>query len=203
MQQTRSHYTKFWLYLALTGFFMTSYSANASLLKNKDPGKIIEKIQTYQSVEANLQGQATTLPLVGAAVRTRKILVHINVYVGEYFKNETAQAIRLTFLRDVDSKRIVGAFEDSLKVNNVDMNKPGIKKFLDAVSKSGESQEKSTLVIVGSKTADGTDQIIFENGRGEVTSITEATGLVADLFSIWLGKASDEGLLELQKAIKK
>lgn len=193
--------------IAIVTIFLTilisSIGANAGILQNKEPGKMIDKIQTYQSVETSIQGQAETLTLVGAATRTRKIIVHINVYVGEYFKNEKSQAIRLTFLRDVDSGRIVGAFEDSLKVNKVDMTKPGIKKFLDAVKKSGESTEKSTLVILGTTTAEGMDQVIFENGKGEVTTLVEGKGLASDIFSIWLGKASDDGLLELQKAIKK
>lgn len=190
-------------YFLMATLLLISAKGQANLLTNSNPGKVFEKVQTYNKVQTSIRGTTEDLTLVGAEIRTKKIVVHINVYVGEFFKNETTQAMRLTFLRDVDSNRIMEAFKSSLEVNKVDIKAAPVEAFLKAVDKSGESVKNSTLIIMGFAKDETTDTVVFQNSKGQPTQIDGPKGFAQQIFSIWLGTPSDDGLIKLQKAIKK
>lgn len=188
-------------------FFMAAMfaisTAQAGLVTNSQPGATVESVQTYNLVQTSMRGQPEDLKLVGAGLRSKKLgFLKFKVYVAEYFKSENSQMIRLTFLRDVEAEKVEGAFIDSLKANSIDLNSAPIKSFLSAVKKASKATEKSTMTIMGFKKDSSTDSIIFEDAKGQSARIDAPAGFVNNIFSIWLGKASDEDLAELQKRFK-
>lgn len=194
-----------------------AFSSHAGLLLAEPGGKEIEKVKIAQSAQAKVGDRAYSLQFVGAALRWKKVaFFKADVYVGQFFVSDAAKfnkaapmdslanlkavAISLSFLRDVEAKKILSAFEDGFTENKISLEDPSIKAFLEAVKAGPEAKKNSTLTVLGEK-MDQKEIITFEDAQGKTTSISGPAGFLKNVFSLWLGKMPDSGLEEFQKAL--
>jgi hypothetical protein len=180
----------------------------------------VEGVKVSQEGKAAVDGRAYSLKEVGAGLRYKKVaLFKARVYVGEllmdapekFQKNgdkaldslgeQKAVAMRMTFLRDVDGAKVSDSFREALEENQVKLDSPAIKEFLEAVKSGGEAKEKATLIVIGEKLAGGREAVTFESSSGKASTVNGDSGLVRSVFSMWLGKIDDSGLEHLKKAI--
>lgn len=169
---------------------------------------------------AGLTKDGQKLQYVGAGLRNKKVvLVNVRVYVGEFFVGDTAKfsktdaqktvtsaspaLIQLHFLRDVDAEKVQSSFKEALEANKVDLNKPEIQKFLDAVKTGGEAKKGKMLSILGVKKGDGSEMITYEDSNSKATTVSGGAGFIQDIFAIWLGNPADDGVAKLKSEILK
>lgn len=160
------------------------------------------------------------LQYVGAGLRNKKVvMVNVRVYVGEFFIGDSAKfqksnpqktvsdatpaLIQLHFLRDVDAEKVQSSFKDALEANKVDLNKAEIQKFLEAVKTGGEAKKGKMLSILGVKKGDGSEIITYEDSNSKATTVSGGAGFIQDIFAIWLGTPSDDGVAKLKADILK
>jgi hypothetical protein len=162
------------------------------------------------------------LQLVGAGLRSKKVLmINVRVYVGVLFVADLAKfkkspdealksvseaaptIMQLHFLRDVAAEKVQNSFKEALEKNEIDLKKSEVQKFLDAVSAGGEAKKGTSLVVLGAQKSDGSQVITYEDANAKTTSISGGPGFIQDIFSIWLGQPSDEGLAKLKTDILK
>lgn len=121
--------------------------------------------QTLEGINLSTAGvtkNGQKLQYIGAGIRSKKVvLVNVKVYVGELLvsditKFKKAEALKsvteaspalvqLHFLRDVDADRVQSSFKDALEANKVDLKKPEVQKFLEAVKTGGEAKKGKML----------------------------------------------------------
>jgi hypothetical protein len=111
-----------------------------------------------------------------------------------------ALAMQLNFLRDVDAKDVQGAFQDALKENGVNVEDAAVKKFLEAVKAGGGAKEGKTLVVAAERKG-GKEIVTYEDSAGKAEAIEGGPGFIRQIFSLWLGKATDSGVENLQAGI--
>ncbi|MBC7371575.1 MAG: chalcone isomerase family protein [Bdellovibrionaceae bacterium] len=193
--------------------------ASALTLKTEPGPTNIEKVSIAQSATT---ADGIKLVSVGAGLRTKKVVfVNVKVYIGQLFvanigafrKNISEAlkssadaapiAIQLHFLRDVDAEKVQSSFKDALESNKVDLKKTEIEKFLSAVKTSGAAKEGKSLTILGSKAKDGTETIVYEDVNGKATTVGGPAGFIQEIFAIWLGTPSDDGVAKLKAEILK
>lgn len=192
-------------------------STQASLLVTEPGAAEIEKVKIAKSAQAKVADRAYSLQLVGSALRWKKVaFFKADVYVGQFFVSDPAKfkkaaaldslsdlkavAISMSFLRDVEAKKILSAFEEGFKENKISAEDPSVKAFLEIVRSAPEAKKNSTLTILGEKMADK-EVITFEDSQGKASSISGSAGFLKNVFSLWLGKMPDSGLEEFQKAL--
>ncbi|WP_413578634.1 chalcone isomerase family protein [Bdellovibrio sp. HCB290] len=197
-----------------------SFSANATLLKTEASTNKLETVTLSSAATTNVEGAEIKLSEVGAGLRAKKVvLVNVKVYVGELYvadpaklnkadplssmKDQQAVAIQLHFLREVDADNVQKSFKEALKTNSVSLDDSSVKQFLDAVSKGGEAEKGKALTILGTRLKDGAEKISYETTTGSITEIKGPAGLIEKVFSIWLGKPSDDGVAQLKKSMLK
>ncbi len=206
-----------------TAFFtlsLVAQDARANVLTLDPNGKSLENVALSKGGSVDIAGRQFSLTTVGAGIRTKRIaIVNIKVYVAQLLVAEPSRytrtmdgalnslnsmkeaAIRLDFLRSVDAQTVQSSFRDSLLANQVDLNRPAIREFLDAVSNGGDAHQGKPLTLVGERLSDSVDAITYEDTTGKVTTIMGPAGLVRDIFSIWLGKPADSGVENLKKLL--
>lgn len=206
--------------LSLFTLFSLSLHAQAALITADKSGGALEKVTLSKSATADIDGTSQTLQAVGAGLRAKKVVfVNVKVYVGELFvsslesfkkvdalasvKDQKAVAIQLHFLRDVDSENVRKSFKEALEANKVNIQDSSIQQFLESVAKGGEAKSGKALTILGFKHSDGSESISYETTSGNVSQIKGNEGFIQNIFSIWLGKPSDDGVASLKKEILK
>ncbi|WP_413944640.1 hypothetical protein [Bdellovibrio sp. HCB-162] len=201
---------------------LLSVNASAALLTPEGAGEKVEKVSLSTGATAHVEGEAIKLTSVGAGLRAKKVVfVNVKVYVGQLFvaspesfkksdaealgslKEQKAVAVQMHFVRDVDAENVQKSFKEALKVNKIDTEDSSVKQFLDSVSKGGEAKEGKALTVVGAHLKDGSEAILYETTGGNVSEIKGSTGLIEKIFSIWLGKPSDDGVAQLKKSFLK
>ncbi|MNK01104.1 hypothetical protein D3C87_188980 [compost metagenome] len=201
-------------------FLLSSLSAQAGLLAIENSPEKLEKVTLGKAAVAQIEDQAVPLTAVGAGLRSKKVVfVNVRVYVGQLFASDIpkfkfsetealdsihdqkAVAIQLHFLRDVDADNVQKSFKEALTANGVKLDESGVKQFLEAVSSGGEAKEGKALTILGAKLKDGSEVVFYETTSGNVSQIKGSAGFVKNIFSIWLGKPSDDGVAKLKKSI--
>lgn len=197
-----------------------SIHAKAALIIADKAGGTLEKVSLSKTATADIDGASHSLQVVGAGLRAKKVVfVNVKVYVGELFvsslegfkkadpltsiKDQKAIAIQLHFLRDVDSENVRKSFKEALEANKVNIQDSSIQQFLESVAKGGEAKSGKALTILGFKHSDGSESISYETTSGNVSQIKGSEGFVQNIFSIWLGKPSDDGVASLKKEILK
>ncbi|AHI05817.1 hypothetical protein BDW_06555 [Bdellovibrio bacteriovorus W] len=197
-----------------------SLNAQAALINADKAGGSLEKVTLSKSATADIEGTSQNLQAVGAGLRAKKVVfVNVKVYVGELFvsslesfkkadalssvKDQKAIAIQLHFLRDVDSENVQKSFKEALETNKVNLQDSSVQQFLESVVKGGEAKSGKALTILGIKNSDGSESISYETTSGNVSQIKGSEGFVQNIFSIWLGKPSDDGVATLKKEILK
>ncbi len=170
------------------------------------PVKTIEGVNVYPEVKLG----AEKLYLTGAGLRTKTVvIVKANVYVAAHYLDAGVvldpkepmkglaqsknRVLHLTFLRDLTSDKIKDSFKDALKENGVDTESGAVKKIFSELN--FDMKEKGTVALVGSKLADGTEQLLVE---GPTQILASGKGLVSLFWTIWFGKPADGGLEDLK-----
>lgn len=209
---------KFVLALGVTLFFNSL--ALADILRLEGENGKIETVTIGQTGTINADGQKASVGLIGAGLRTKKVLIaNVKVYVAQLLASEpekfvrtSAQALRsldnmrvnaiqLHFLRSVEAEKVLVSFQDALIVNQYDLKAPHLKSFLEAVAKGGDALEGKTLTVVTMKNNDGTETVIYENTAGQIQKINGPVGFASQVLSIWLGQPSDAGIESLKSQI--
>lgn len=186
--------------------FLINLTCQASLISNE------------KSPSVSYQQKNYSLTKKGKGTRVKKIaFVSISVYEAQLYhsdqivlnsnepqlnQRDLQLGIELTFLRSVDSEKIMNAYLDSLKANKVKTDNPNIQQFLNIVKTSGEILEKNKITIIGLHLDNGNDVILYEDQKGRISEIV-GKELVKDIFSIWLGKTTDDQLEQLKKDLLK
>lgn len=208
--------------IAALATVLLSVNATAALLTPEGTGEKVEKVTLSTSATANVESEALKLTSVGAGLRAKKVVfVNVKVYVGQLFvsspetfktseaealtslKDQQAVAIQMHFLRSVDADNVQKSFKEALKANGVSSDEASVKQFLDSVSKGGEAKEGKVLTVLGAKLKDGSEAVLYETTSGNVSEIKGSAGFIEKVFSIWLGKPSDDGVASLKKSILK
>ena len=199
-----------------------SVNAFAGFLNLEGSSETIEKISISKAASVNINGETLKLNSIGAGLRSKKVaFVNVRVYVAQFLgtssetfkrtdsealasiKDQKAVAMQLNFLRDVDGEKIQNSFKEALAINNISTDDASLKGLLESVSKSGEVKEGKTLTFVGVHNKDGSESIYFENAAGKVSSFQGPTGFIEKIYSMWLGKPTDEGVANLKKSLLK
>lgn len=205
--------------LVMTSLFATSAFAGL-VTTTKASGKSVEGVSVAQEANVNLNNQAIPVSVIGAGLRTKKVLIaKVKVYVAELLSSDASKfvradgkalasleesrtiALRMTFLRDVEAEKVQTSFKEALATNQVNTNDAAVSQFLAAVSNGGEAKSGKSLVIVTQKNADGSESVSYEDTNGKVTTVAGTKGLSAKIMSIWLGKPSDDGVANLKAQI--
>jgi hypothetical protein len=181
-----------------------------------------EKLQNVPLATAATTADGAKLQFVGAGLRSKKVMmINVKVYVGQLFVADPAKfkkspnealksaaeaspiAVQLHFLRDVEAGKVQSSFREALEANKIDFKKPEIQKLLDAVKNGGEAKEGKSLTILGAKHSDGTEQITYEDAAGKATTVSGPAGFIGEVFAIWLGVPSDDGVARLKAEMLK
>ncbi|WP_413287751.1 chalcone isomerase family protein [Bdellovibrio sp. HCB337] len=179
-----------------------------------------EKIEGVALPASASTSEGQKLQFVGAGLRNKKVvMINVKVYIGSLFVTDNTKfkkseplktitdaapvAMQLHFLRDVDAEKVQTSFKDALEINKVDIKKPEVQKFLDAVKTGGEAKKGSTFTILGSKRSDGSEVIVYEDSNLKATTISGGAGFLQDIFSILFGTPSDDGVAKLKAEILK
>lgn len=206
------------LVLALTSLTLTSVS-QAEILKTQAGKDAVEGVTVATSATT---AQGAKLSFVGAGLRAKKVvMVNVNVYVAQLFVADMSKfkkteaevlnsvtsaqpvALQMHFLRDVDAEKVQSSFKEALESNKIDLNKPEIQKFLEAVSKGGEAKKGRNLTLVGMKNADGAESVTYEDANMKAVTVDGPAGFIKEVFSIWLGNPSDSGVARLKASLLK
>lgn len=192
----------------------------AGLLTSTKMDKYVDEVQLSKSVSTTVEGKDTKLNIVGAGLRSKKIMfTTFKVYVAELFatdddkfirdenkalgslmKSQT-MAIRLNFLRTVEAEKVQSSFREALVTNAVSLSQEGIAKFLAAVASGGDAPSGTTMVILMNKNGDGSESLIYEDPRGKASEIKGGAGFAENVFKIWLGIPVDQDLSRLKYQI--
>lgn len=198
---------------------MTTTAYGALLSTEGSKGKL-DGVNLSSSASSNIESESIKLSQIGSGLRAKKVVfVNIKVYVAELFasspekfkktdvdalaslKDQKVVAIQLHFVRSVDADNVQKSFKEALKANSVNLDEASVKQFLDSVNQGGEAKEGKALTILGAKLKDGSEEVLYENTSGNVSTITGKAGFVEQIFSIWLGKSADSGVAQLKKSI--
>lgn len=201
-------------------FILFTQASFAEILKLDNLGRNLSGVKISNTAELTTHNENTKLNLLGAGLRTKKILVsNINIYVAQLFSDNSGKfvrteegalnsinemntvAITLTMLRDVESEKMMTAFTDSFDANKIDIENPGVKAFLKAVNDGGEVSNGKTLIIALKRNADGSTIVNYESTKGKLFEIKGDKDLFQAIASIWLGQTADQGLKSAKDSI--
>lgn len=214
-----SFWTKASLVLSAIAFLCSSASS-AQVLKLQPNPAADAKVESVPLAASATTDKGAKLAFVGAGLRAKKVVfVNVNVYVAEFFAAEPAKlkksdaeilnsllqaqplALQMHFLREVDAGKVQSSFREALEANNVDLKKPEIQAFLNAVKNGGEAKKGKTLTLVGVKNADGSETVTYEDANLKAVPVNGTAGFMKDIFSIWFGTPSDDGVARLKKSL--
>ncbi|MGE3263323.1 MAG: hypothetical protein AB7K68_16200 [Bacteriovoracia bacterium] len=178
----------------------------------------IEDIALSDTGDFPVRSGTVKLQRISAGLRYKKVVfVKAKVYVAQLFgsdpgkfkrsetdalpslKEQKNVAIHLTFLRGVDAETIQKAYLDGVRENGFSAEEPGVKEFLAAAGAGGDGKEGSIIAISAERMKDGTEHISYVGPNGKTSEIDGPAGLIAKVFSIFLGKTTDSGLESLKK----
>jgi hypothetical protein len=194
--------------------------SRADILSFENGSDKLESHILAKSAKAIVDGKEQVLPIVGAGLRTKKVVfIHVKVYVGEIFtddltkverssekalesiSNQRFSALRLSFLRSVDAEKIETSFVEALAANSVSKTDQGVSEFLAAVKSSGEAKEGKAMLFLFKKESEQTESIEFQNGDSKPSKATGPKGLIKKILSIWLGTPADDALAKMKSEI--
>ncbi len=200
-------------------YLISMGAANADILKLNPSDTKLKGVTLATSAEA----AGFVMPNEASGLRVKYVLIKgVPVYVLQIFaldpssivktpngtemldtlSVQRALAVRMDFVYDVSADQVYTGFVDSFSANHVDLNKPHISSFLNAVKNGGAAPVGSSMSFLLTKSENGNDTMTFENPEGGVTTI-EGPGFAHEFFSMWLGLISpnDRGLKELRATL--
>jgi hypothetical protein len=172
-------------------------------------------VNISSSATVHLEGETPVhLTTVGAAIRNKKIVFNIPVYVVQFLvsdpstldKNglpksgikQKALALHMTFLRHLDNDRILGSYRECLEANGFDLKAEPLQRFLELVKQSGDVKKGDVMTLYFQENA-GAARLFFETGK--LQSMQADKVLLEQILSLWFGKAADSGLKAMQKQL--
>jgi hypothetical protein len=200
---------------------LLSFNAFAGVLTVETGSKVIEGVKLFSTATVKSETSEVKLDFLGAGLRTKKVLVDMNVYVVQVLSDNATKFVRteagaldsvasmntvaftLTFLRDVDAKKVMESFDEAFNANEVDQDVKGVKEFLAAVRAGGAAENTKTMTILLQKKSNGTVAITYEGTNGVAKTVIGAAESLKIISSIWLGESADSGLLTAKKSIIK
>lgn len=195
-------------------FLVASFNAHA--MKKVEGTEKFNDVTLTKTLELDDFDQIK-LKAVGHALRSKKIaFMNFEVYVGEVlvptdmtwnqkmseYVSASPAGIQMTFLRDVPADKMITAFDDSLKENNVNLKSEPIEAFLAAVKKVGDLKENDVFLIVRKKAEKADQVLVMIVGRTKEV-ISGPSGWSDDILKIWGGKPADAGFEKFQKELFK
>lgn len=203
-------------------FFALMPLAKAGILTPVSATTELDGVKIVSKGSLQLGNNSYTMDIAGSGIRKKQVAIFkASVYVAQFFVSDiskfkrgsaaeandsipsmAAVAITITFLRDVEAKKLFSAFEEGFKANGIAIDSVEMKDFLEKVKTSGEAKKGSAWVIAGEK-RDGVEQIYLENSEKRLDIVKGPTGFIHKVFALWFGKPTDSGLEDLQKQILK
>lgn len=156
----------------------------------------------------------TPLFLTGAGIRRKKVsFVTVDVNVAASYidstggisqndplgtlSNTEVKAMALTMVRDVTADQIKSSFTDALKANQVDLNKPGIKKLINEITFGAAKGETVMILGLGKNQP---EKVILETSTGKHIEASD-DGVSLDLWRCWFGTPVDSLMADLKKKL--
>lgn len=211
---------KIFLRFFILGCLGYSGVGQAGILQLDGESREIEGVTISKGAEAQLSSNRYSLTTVGAGLRKKKVgIFSVKVYVAQLLASDPAKfvrsldqaltsldgikavALRMSFLRDVEVEKIRASYQESLVKNGVDLTKPEINTFLEAVEDGGPATARRDMIVAGHRLPDGSEQIVYENSAGQSVFINGTAGFVKSIFSIWLGQTTDSELEALRNLL--
>lgn len=205
----------------LYAFLLLSLSLSAGILTKEVGTKEIAGVKLATKASVSYKSQVAALESVGAGLRTKKvILIHVNVYVGEMFKTpgisldkapdkiisslleQPKAAMQLTFLRDVDSEKVMHSFQEALEKNKADLKSVALKTLLEKVAQGGEVKKGQTLTFLVQKNGDKDHTLVFENNKSEIVEVSGSDS-VKSILQMWFGEPADSGVQKFKEELLK
>ena len=196
--------------------------ASASTFKFGSPtAKKMKEVTLSDSVKIQNGDKTDSLKFQTAGLRQKKVAVFwASVYVAQVFSNSkldftSIAALResimkgmpmvltLTFLRDVDAKKVMDGFKDNFKENDVKVDTTPYNKFLEAVQKTGEVKDKQTYFFSFAQDKEKMSLAFSIDGK-EIYTLADGDAKTTESFlKLWFGKPADSGLEKLQAELLK
>lgn len=205
--------------LCMAWSFFCALDGVAAAWEGQASGQELEGVKLSASLTRVVDGETLTFTSVGKGLRVKKVVfVKAKVYVAELFFTNPEKfvkssaealssleaskgvAVKITFLRDVDSGAFVSAFRDGWKANQLSEQDPFLKIFLEKVKELGD-QKKSSDLVVAAILAGKNEKVFLNSSSGPNFEMDAKPEDRKKLFSLWLGKTSDSGLEDLQKEL--
>jgi len=216
----RGPYGGFMKFILALSCLMAAMAAQADVLTITPGSRQIEGVPVAQTATLNVQKQQIPLQIVGAGLRTKRVIIaNVKVYVGQLLSSDASQFVRtpegalksldhsrttvmlLTFLRNVDAGTVGQAFKDSLQANHVDLNDPSISAFLKMVQDGGDALNQKSMMIAIQKNSDRSETLYYQSPKGTLGSLKAAEGLTQKIMSIWLAQTTDSGTAALKASL--
>lgn len=206
-------------HLLLALFGACSISVSADIIKLNPGSGEIEGVNVATGATVAHDGQEHQLTTVGAGLRRSKVFgpVAIKVYVGQlmvadstHFEKSAERALqsmdrqsrlimRLTFLRDVPSEKMVESFTDSLVANGLSPDEAEISRFMNLIRATGDVDKNTSITLFVTRNEDGSETLIYEvSGRPPFNPEVMSAQFLNRMASLWLGQPSDEGLKDFK-----
>lgn len=164
--------------------------------------------------------KATLKLMSGKCLRTKRVVfVNVKVYeayvhvsdlttlkrtpedILESLNQQKSVAVRLKFLRDVDSDRVIKTYEESFTHNKISLDLPEIKKFLEVMKSIGDVKDDQVMSFFGHRAED--EEILVFETAGKVQVLKGAPGFLKNIYSLWFGHPPDRALEDLKNCLIK
>lgn len=159
-------------------------NANASILSLTDSTDTLMDVQLHSSATY----KATKMDAQEAQLMSKKIgLVTVKIMVVEKFVRNQFIAVRLNFLRNIDSGVMQSTIDEYLTENLTELErfkyKLDISKVMEDITSEDMIDSDKVITVVGDRMS---DEIVYENSNGKVfvNSITNHN-FITKIFDIW------------------
>ena len=176
----------------------------------------IKDIPLSDMIKINLGGKPIELKRVTQGLRQKKVaLFWASVYVAQIFSNSKIETtsieglrnsllkglptvVSMTFLRNIDIKKILDGYKEVFTENGIKTEVTPYSKFLEAVQKTGDVKDGQTYYFVFSGDEKKAGLSFWTNGKEQFSINDGDTNVLGNFLKMWMGKAPDSGLEQLQ-----
>jgi hypothetical protein len=200
---------------------LVAFSAQAAILTTVDGEKTLENVKISVSGSTSVDRRVAELTTVAGAIRWKKVgPAKPKVYVVELLVDDASKfvasyekiqesvnsmstvALKMTFLRNVESASIAQSFQDALVNNEIDTTQPEYKTLYEALTAGTDFKKGTSFAVVIEKVSEENDVVTYQNADDQEVSITGKRGFFEGFLSIWLGNTTkDPGLDSAKKQL--
>lgn len=163
---------------------LLSLNANASILTLTDSTDTLMDVQLHESATY----KSTKMTAQDAQLVSKKVgLVNVKIMVVEKFNQDKLLAVRMTFLRTVNSEVMKLTIDDYLSNNLTEIDhlkyELDINKLLGDIESDDSIEQDKVISVVGDRK---NNEIVYENTEGKVfvNSISNVN-LINKIFGLW------------------